>query len=358
MIENAFEFDQELHRMNEDELRMLLRVLYLRADRAVSQEVDTGRTDAFAAKVQSIFKELDKQRSRDQAEKQALETQKTREIHIAFGDSPLGSIKVAMGNVPGRTERRFFTMNDYYAIGPLGDLTNKVNVQRRHLWLFERFHMSEHGRYAAQGLDELLHINQVVSSIEEETRITIWYANNGHERTGLLYTMHLLRDRKGPIYLIETRDLYPKLFNTPEVQYEVCGTGEIHSENLLKMWHHCEHDEALSSEERRLMEQEWLHLSAQPGHLRLMQDGYIQSVSEDAIDEFIMQKVREVASTRQPGEFIKSSRIVGEVLGHLEQAVGDTFIEYRIRQLILQGRLDMEGMPHAMRFYSVRLASS
>ncbi|MGR6546485.1 DUF1835 domain-containing protein [Paenibacillus tundrae] len=358
MIESIFDFDQELHHMNEDELRMLLRELYLRADRAVSQEVDTGRTDEFAAKVQSIFKRLDDRRNRDQAEKQALEAQKTHEIHIAFGDSPLGSIKVAMGNVPGRSERRFFSMSDYYAIGPLGDLKNKLNVQRRHLWLLERFHMSEHGRYAAQGVDELLHINQVVSSIDEETRITIWYANNGHERTGLVYAMHLLRDRKSPIYVIETKELYPQLFNTPEVQYEIRGTGEIPPEKLLKMWHHCEHDEPLSSEERRQMEQEWLHLSAQPGHLRLMQDGCIQSVSEDAIDEFIMQKFTEVASTRQPGEFIKSARIVGEVLGHLEQAVGDTFIEYRIRQLILQGRLDMEGMPHAMRFYSIRLASS
>lgn len=106
------------------------------------------------------------------------------------------------------------------------------------------------------------------------------------------------------------------------------------------------------------MEQEWLHLSSQPGHLRLMQNGIIRSVSEDAIDEFILEKFTEVASTRQRGEFIKSSRIVGEVLGHLEQAVGDTFIEYRIRQLILQGRFDMEGMPHAMRFYSIRLAGS
>ena len=121
------------------------------------------------------------------------------------------------------------------------------------------------------------------------------------------------------------------------------------------MWQHCVNAEPLSLEERRHMEQEWVDLAVQPGLLRLMKDGEIQSVPEDAIDEYIMQKARELTLTRQPGEFIKSARLVGEVLGHLEQAVGDAFIEYRVRQLIIQGRLEMEGKPHAMRFYSVRL---
>ncbi|MEC0126370.1 DUF1835 domain-containing protein [Paenibacillus pabuli] len=355
MIENVFDFDKELHLMNEDELRSLLRLLYLSAEREVSIQSAEQHSVHFASTVQSIFKTLDEDRNRKKAEQQALEAQKPREIHIAIGESPLGSIKVAMGKVPGRSDRRFFSMNDYYAIGPLGDLTNKADLHRRHLWLLDKLYLSEHGSYAVQGMNELIRLNSVVSSIDEDTQITIWYANNAHEKTGLLYAMHLLRNRLSPIYLIETSALYEELFKSSEVQHDVLRTGEIISGKLLAMWQHCVNAEPLSLEKRKQMEQEWVDLAVQPGLLRLMKDGEIQSVPEDGIDEFIMQKVREITLIRQPGEFIKAARIVGEVLGHLEQAVGDAFIEYRIRQLIIQGRLEMEGKPHAMRFYSVRL---
>ncbi|RAW16021.1 hypothetical protein DC345_11050 [Paenibacillus taichungensis] len=355
MIDNVFDFEKELHLMNEDELRSLLRTLYLSVDMAVSVQSAEEHSDHFATEIQSIFNTLDENRNREKTEQQALNAQKPREIHIAIGESPLGSIKVAMGRVPGRSERRFLSMNDYYAIGPLGDLTNKVDLHRRHLWLLEKLYLSEHGSYAVQGMDKLLQLNNMLSSIDEDTRITIWYANNAHERTGLLYAMHLLRNRLGPIYLIETSALYQELFNPSGVQHDVLRTGEIFSEKLLAMWQHCVNAEPLSLEKRKHMDQEWVNLAVQPGLLRLMKDGEIQSVPEDAIDEYIMQKVREVTLTRQPGEFIKSARVVGEVLGHLEQAVGDAFIEYRVRQLIIQGRLEMEGKPHAMRFYSVRL---
>ena len=227
MIDNVFDFEKELHLMNEDELRSLLRTLYLIAEREVSVQSVEENSVHFATKIQSIFNTLDENRNREKAEKQALMAQNPREIHIAIGESPLGSIKVAMGKVPGRSERRFFSMNDYYAIGPLGDMTNKADLHRRHLWLLEKFYWNEHGSYAVQGMNELLQVNNMLSSIDEDTRITIWYANNAHERTGLLYAMHLLRNRLGPIYLIETSALYQELFHNSEVQHDVLRTGEI-----------------------------------------------------------------------------------------------------------------------------------
>ena len=52
---------------------------------------------------------------------------------------------------------------------------------------------------------------------------------------------------------------------------------------------------------------------------------------------------------------MKSARLIGEVLGHLEQYIGDAYVEYRVRQLILNDTFEIKGVPKAMRFYSVRL---
>ncbi|AWE07331.1 hypothetical protein DCE79_08050 [Lysinibacillus sp. 2017] len=42
-------------------------------------------------------------------------------------------------------------------------------------------------------------------------------------------------------------------------------------------------------------------------------------------------------------------------MGHLNQYIGDQFIQYRVIRLIMNGVLDMEGVPTAMRYYSIKI---
>ncbi|WP_342553341.1 DUF1835 domain-containing protein [Paenibacillus sp. FSL R7-0652] len=356
MIKSVFDFDNELHQMNEEELRSLLRELYLRTDMALHDKSGEAHYTQFAERQQQLFSRLHEERKLQKAGRPLPDLQHAQEIHIAIGESPLGSIKVALGKFPGRESRRFFSLNDYYGIGPLGDLTDACALQRRHLWLLERLHLTEHGSYLLQGLEQLRHLESFMSSIGEEIKVMIWYANNGHERTGLLYALHLLRHRQNPIKLIDTTALYSVLFEGSE--RHVLHLGELTSDQLSMMWEHRGNADPLSSEQRNLLEQEWLELAAQPGTLRMWKDDAVCSVPEDSLDEFIMEQVAKLTAERTTGEFINTARVVGEVLGSLPQAVGDSFIEYRVRQLILQGKLDMEGSPRAMRFYRVRMTGT
>ncbi|RPK04696.1 hypothetical protein FH5_01934 [Priestia endophytica] len=52
---------------------------------------------------------------------------------------------------------------------------------------------------------------------------------------------------------------------------------------------------------------------------------------------------------------MKSVRLVGEGVGHLQQYAEDAFFEYRVRQLIMNGVFEIQGVPKDMRFYSVKL---
>lgn len=49
--------------------------------------------------------------------------------------------------------------------------------------------------------------------------------------------------------------------------------------------------------------------------------------------------------------FMKSARVIG----NLNQYIGDQFVKYRVRHLIMNGVFEIEGIPKAMRFYSVKL---
>lgn len=79
------------------------------------------------------------------------------------------------------------------------------------------------------------------------------------------------------------------------------------------------------------------------------------SVPETFFDGFIINTVEKSHQKKKHNDFIKTARIIGEVLGHLNQYIGDQFIEYRVRRLIVDGIFDMEGVPKAMRYYSIKM---
>lgn len=51
---------------------------------------------------------------------------------------------------------------------------------------------------------------------------------------------------------------------------------------------------------------------------------------------------------------MKSARVIGEAIGYCDQYIGDAYFEYRLRELIYSGRVQIKGVPRAMRYYSVR----
>jgi len=139
-----------------------------------------------------------------------------------------------------------------------------------------------------------------------------------------------------------------------KVKYTPLHTGEIPTEKLQVIYEQG-HGKFFTDHDREDLEKEWLALSDQQETLRIWRYGRIQSVPEDYYDEFIVKKAKKLRNKQKNNEFMKSARLIGEVLGYLNQYVGDEFLEYRLRKLIEAGVFESEGSLEAMRFYSVRL---
>ncbi|WP_238599696.1 DUF3658 domain-containing protein, partial [Bacillus cereus] len=69
-------------------------------------------------------------------------------------------------------------------------------------------------------------------------------------------------------------------------------------------------------------------------------------------DQFIIKCAKSIGADQ---EFLKAPRVIGEALGLVEQSVGDTFLEYRLKELIKQEVFAFVGSLDEMRFYSVKL---
>lgn len=186
--------------------------------------------------------------------------------------------------------------------------------------------------------------------------IVIWTANNANEQTGFRYLIYMLKEKSNDIYLLNSSLSYKELY-VPIDDEHFYHTGLIHPEKLRGMY---EKDAAkvLSTEERSYFQKEWPVLSESREVLRIWKNREITFGNETHFDLIIMSTIQKLHEEQGKMSFLLTAKIIGEVLGQMEQSISDVFLEYRIRELVYSGVLEIKGIPKDMRSYSVRVKNS
>ena len=273
-------------------------------------------------------------------------------IHIVFGASASGSLKVVLKEMGLDKKEKVISFWDIFSIGPVWRLHEEIGVEARFKWM-KNCISAEYDEYPDYKQRFKKTINRI-SSIPEGVQITIWTSDSAHEQTGLRFVLYLLKEKNIDITLINTTEAYEELFQVKKVKYTPLHTGEIPTEKLQIIYKQG-HGKFFTDHDREDLEKDWLSLSESQETLRIWRNGKIQSVPEDYYDEFIIKRAKKLHSKQKIKDFMKSARLIGEVLGHLDQYVGDDFLEYRLKKLIKEGVFESEGSLEAMRFYSVKL---
>lgn len=274
-------------------------------------------------------------------------------FHILFGRSQSGALQHALKKMGVHKTETIISLWEILSIGPIQKLQKKDGVENRFVWLEQ--HMNDRFNELPDHRESFEKAFEQLYSIPEGLPITIWIAENAHEQTGLRFVLHLLKDRTNAITTINTTKYYSELFNTRDVSYISSHTGEISSDRLRLIYEQSKLDKPLGDSERTELEQEWMTLASSHELLRIYQDEKIESISIDHYDSYIVNLARQLQRECGPEEFMPAMRLIGEVIGHLEQYVGDDFLEYRIRILVQDGIFEMKGKFEGVRFYSIRL---
>ena len=255
-------------------------------------------------------------------------------IHITFDDSTAGCLKHMLGQEE-RLEEMVVTFSEFFSIGPIYKIHMNEGQLARQKWLvnnltaYDNYFEDEYLRRFMETLEDL-------HSIPNETPITIWKADNAHEHVGLCFVIAQLKDKKN-IRIINTSEASRIILKQV---YAIRGTGELSPESLSAVLRNCVDSPYLTIESRVNFENEWDRLSNSTEFLRVWKESNVHSVQEDYFDQFIIECAKSVGADR---EFLKAPRVIGEALGLVEQLVGDTFLEYRLKQLIKQEVFEYVG---------------
>lgn len=269
-------------------------------------------------------------------------------VHIVFGDSLAGSLKYAIRQLGLEETNKMINVRDLFSIGPLWQLHEEVGRAHRIEWFRDHINMEDDLEDYDSCHRRILEQKKL---IPPKASIVIWSGKNAHEQAGLRYAVFLLRNCQNEIIVFQ-----------PD---EACGqhrtylhSGEIPPEQLQKVFGEINDSRPLDRETRMALEREWQSLANQHHVLRIWDGEKIRNVDETYFDAYLLKTIENLHADNENYDFMKAARVIGEALGHCDQTVGDSYFEYRLRQLIYNGALEIKGVPRSMRNYSVRMRNT
>ncbi|WP_422656698.1 DUF3658 domain-containing protein [Paenibacillus sp. EC2-1] len=263
-----------------------------------------------------------------------------KRLHIVFDASTLGSLRFALQDHEGEIP---VMLEDNLMIGPLPKEHSPQSTNLRLRWFCDRFSNSEERDSWMERLMRASFDWEALPRQFAKYPIVIWAGDSAPEQCGLRrFVANVARD--ADIQVINAT----KILNNDRCQY--IKTGEIPQHKLVTL---LDQGEALSVNEKEKLAYDWHCLTSESTMLRVLIDGELQNVPESYFDHKILEAAFKLGAIN--GHYCKSARIIGEVIGYTEQSVTDSFIEYRVRELISEGMLQVEGEQRAMRYYSISL---
>lgn len=172
-------------------------------------------------------------------------------------------------------------------------------------------------------------LDEIRSRISKGEDARIWYSNIPDELCGFYWLMDELRslpEGHGTIYGLKQPQFEEKANSV--VSYK--GWGEVEPGHFGAFVHLAV---PVSDQMRRVYGNMWKELQRENTLLRACIDGRLRSAPENLYDHYIRMELE-----NEPEEF-KEARLVGNVLGKYELAVGDGYIHYRIEKLVEAGEL-------------------
>jgi len=277
-------------------------------------------------------------------------------VHIVIGDSFAGSMRRALTELGMAETHKLVVITDNYAIGPIANLDAPDGRKARCEWFQLNFTDAVELTFE-EVEEEYLQTQTKLKLVPEQARIIVWTSRSVREQAGMRYAMHLLRHLPNPIHICDACAICEELYNRPDARIEYLRSGEIPPSKLQQALARVDGAaRPLAAADIAQLAEEWQAISKQGGFLRIWRNGAIEEVPVDYFDSYLLKTLDELSPPSKSGtyEFIKSARLIGQALGNCEQDMDHSFFEYRVRELIYQGVLEIRGVPAAMRYYSVR----
>lgn len=271
-------------------------------------------------------------------------------IHVVFQLADIAVLEKAIELDPKMAGLVVQVIDDY-ATGPLGKIYDAEGFQERKAWweevlqytpLAEGFTMTEDRwtvfqliKYlkgeaftfqAAEGEEA-----RVFKEEEEEPVLWVWMGQNQHDVCGYYWLMSQLKDFQGKVQVLYMNNL--PFINEKGGIFYPANLFEIQPKEFLKAKRLAR---PVTLSEFEVDPDEWKKLCTESAMVRILEGGK-KIVSKEATfyDKDIL--------TALGNDAMKLPKLLSNTLSKMKLKTGDTFLVWRIRQLVEEGKLEVIG---------------
>ncbi len=265
-----------------------------------------------------------------------------KDIHVVFGDSAKGifiqSQKFDLDAI------QLICLHDALNLGPICDLYSVEEVGKRSNWWSKVFDdpekMDEELTFTLINRD-IETIKMLVANYKNE-KVYLWTGLVASEIISTSRLLYHLQPASSRVHLFDFSDFSMNNVRGEVIHPECLGVTDLYRVNDVGKYFRL-----LTEEELLTFRQLWERVKLGNSLLWILENGRIVEKDETYFDSFLLSYCSH--------EFQHPARVIGHTLYDTVLNVGDSFLNYRLKQLILMKKVEHRGELKEMRHYEVRL---
>lgn len=237
-----------------------------------------------------------------------------------------------------------FHLTDVLNIGPMCDLGSMEDVEKRKAWLEKTFGDLMYNEVQLSVVDQ--DIATISAILEETDQIEDIYIWTGYDASEIIATARVLNhvmslDKR--IYILDFSNVQVQnIYGQTVTPKSLVQTASFQIKDVAK------HFKLQQSADLLKWSDLWhKHVLSENSLLRILdKDGEIYHKQVTYFDACLLSNVKK--------EFQKAARVIGQTLADIDSAVGDSYLNWRLKELALHKELEFRGQLIEIRDYEVK----
>ena len=266
-------------------------------------------------------------------------------IHIVFNEADVKVLQQAI-DMDETLTGEVIQIKDDYAVGPLDNIYIGEGMQARRDWWKEVLAGGDlDGKTDSDEVNDGKTIAELVGTMRrnEEEQIWIWAAQNKHDVSGYYWLLHYMKEFQSRVHILYLNNL--PFFNEKGQIFYPNWLHEIPAKEFLKA-------KKLSREitlsEFEIDPDEWTKICNENKGVRLLEGG--KKLVQEDYDFYDAELKKYITADWQ-----KASKIIHNFLAKAKHTTGDMYLLWRLKTMIAQDLVDVQGKVGAMKEFEVKL---
>ena len=264
--------------------------------------------------------------------------------HVVFQQEDVKTLRKSFG-LDETLNGKIYEIKDDYAVGPLKDIYTQNGIEVRKQWWRNVLAGGDlDGKVDTDEVNDPKTIEEIKEQLrsDQDETLWIWVAPNKHDVTGYYWLMAQLTEFVGRIYVLSLNNL-PFINEKGHIFYPK-NLSEIPAREFIKAKKLAR---AITLSEFEVDPDEWSKICNENKMVRILEGAKKLSQHDaDFFDKYLLGFITP--------DWQKAHKVILNVLNKAGQTTGDAYLLWRIKELIAQEKIDVQGEIKKMKDFEVK----